>query len=212
VLFAEKTGYGTVIAGSLDVAGGSRTQFAETRGKVSFVAANPGVVRIDEGKQSTLINADTGAMVEVPSESSARMTGLGLLTWSPKSAPTRARLLEPSRWVPVATWAGKAEPNPEPPVPSESKAVTAAKPTAATKPAPSGKPTAKVSAAALAAEAAKAKPTATGKSPTKPTPKSEPGPATTAKKPPATAKATEKPKKKTKAKPEVEVSVRRRGG
>jgi hypothetical protein len=199
VLFAEKTGYGTVIAGALDVADGSRNQFAETRGKVSFVAANPGVVRLDEGNQSTLINADTGAMVEVPAESSARMTGLGLLTWSPKNAPTRARLLEPSRWVPIATWTGKAEPIAVVTPPVETKPVVT-------------KPTAKLSAAALAAEAAKARPTGAAKPPAKPEAKPPTKPAPTAKKPPATTQTPAKPKKKTKAKPEVEVSVRRRGG
>lgn len=213
VLFAEKTGYGTVIAGTLDVADGARTQFAETRGKVSFVATNPGVIRIDEGKQATLINADTGAMVDVAAESSARMTGLGLLTWSPKSAPTRARLLEPSRWVPIAVWSGKAEPIAEVTPPVEPKPAKATPPTAPSKP-----PT-KISAAALAAEAAKPKPMATAKTPSKPetTPKATAKTPTkiqppVTKKPTPVAKSTEKPKKKGKSKPEVEVSVRRRGG
>lgn len=202
VLFVERTGYGTQIAGSVDLTTMARTDYAESRDSLSFFSAKPLLIRTDDAKGVTLRYVETGAEVRVPVGTEARMTGVGVLAWAPANAPRKAFLFDPARWIQVGSWTAKpgevtaALGNSPPPAPNA--------PTKAPPPKPKEPATSTKSASAMALAAARGD---TGAKKPEPAPKSEP-----AKKPaPKVSEEKAAPKKKV-AKPKIEISVKKKGG
>lgn len=208
VLFVERTGYGTQIAGSVDLATAARTDFAESRDSLSFFSAKPLLIRTDDAKGVTLRYVETGAEVRVPPGTEARMTGVGVLAWAPAAAPRKAFLFDPARWITVATWTAKpGEPTgtpaaAAPPVPPRTEASIKPTPTKPKEPTSTKSASAMALAAARGDAAKKAEPTpkaGTAKTPTKPAPTK-----------PVEASSKSTPKKKV-AKPKIEISVKKKG-
>lgn len=205
VLFVERTGYGTQIAGSVDLTTMARTDYAESRDSLSFFSAKPLLIRSDDAKGVTLRYVETGAEVRVPIGTEARMTGVGVLAWAPAAAPRKAFLYDPARWITVATWVAK---------PGEStSALNASPPPAPTPPAKATPPKPKEpasstkSASSMALAAARGE---TGSKKSGPTPKVEP-PRKQAATPTKAPEPKATPKKKKIAKPKIDISVKKKG-
>lgn len=105
VLFVERTEYGTWLAGSVEMTSLDRTDIAESRDKVSFVSAEPAILRIDSTQSCRIRYADTGLEQQFAPWTAARFTKAGLLTWKPAATPTSATLYARDTWKPVAEWA-----------------------------------------------------------------------------------------------------------
>lgn len=110
VLFVERTEYGTWLAGSVELNTLDRTDVAESRDKVSFVSAEPAILRIDSTQSCRIRYADSGLEQQFAPWTAARLTKAGLLTWRAAQAPTNAVLYAKDSWKPVAEWAAAAKP------------------------------------------------------------------------------------------------------
>jgi hypothetical protein len=218
--FTDRTGYGTQLAGEVDLETNTRTNYAEARGKIAYVSTKPPILHIQDERGEALRYVDTGADVRVPTGSEARLTGIGVISWYPKDRPQKALLFEPTRWITVATWVAPPGGVTVPPPPKEAVVVTPKPPVkkvepkkgnaaAAVKAATTSstkKPSGKESAASMAVAAASGKPKATSRDkkvePEAPKGKKE----TLSKKKPSSETEVPKPKKKPR-KPVIEVSV-----
>ena len=106
-LSESKTAYGTTIVGLFDPATLSHRTVLETRGEL-MPSHLQSAIRVKENGVSYYQSLSTGALFEVSSGWSYAETKAGVLAWSPASAPTQAKLIEPNGWIVIATWASNS--------------------------------------------------------------------------------------------------------
>ena len=104
-LFVERTRYGTAVAGRVDLHTRTVKILAESRSKMKFLdEAYPECVIVSSGKNVLLVNAATGAQMDLPAPCSARRTSRGIVVWTPVADPKRAWLYDVTRWQGRAWW------------------------------------------------------------------------------------------------------------
>ncbi len=104
-LFVEKTAYGTLVGGAIDLETGKRKEVMEVKGTLKFIDGDlPFLAVVGDVSGAHLRNADSGAEIVLPASSAVRRTGAGVVVWSPIVKPSRAWLYDPVRWSVLATW------------------------------------------------------------------------------------------------------------
>lgn len=106
--YVEKTTYGSRIGGRVDLKNLIRKNLVEAKEAMRFIdTGDPLVALMNNGNQVRLLNTASGAELSLLSSVAMRRTPLGLVVWSPYSAPKRAWLYEMDRWTPIAEWSGE---------------------------------------------------------------------------------------------------------
>ncbi|AIE83556.1 hypothetical protein OP10G_0188 [Fimbriimonas ginsengisoli Gsoil 348] len=109
-VYVEKTAFGPLQAGQVDLGTGQRSPVFEARANVRFldtehplfvVSSTPGSARVH--------NVETGAEWSIPPNSGIARAGANLLVWTPADAPKTATLYRTDRWGVVARWGEKGE-------------------------------------------------------------------------------------------------------
>lgn len=103
-LFIEQSSYGTKLAGRFHPSTGSKKIYCESRYDLNFVASSPLVVAEQTPQAMVLRAVESGLEQRFALGTQAKSTGLGMLAWSPASAPVRASLLDPNGWKVLANW------------------------------------------------------------------------------------------------------------
>lgn len=107
-LFVEKTDYGTMVAGRVDLATGKRPTLSESREELRFIDAEEPAIAVETSASGvTVRNLDSGAVVNVPVGSQVGRMGDLIAVWGPKGKPSRATVYAPERWVAVAKLGGR---------------------------------------------------------------------------------------------------------
>lgn len=105
--FVERTDYGAMVGGRVDLNSLARKNLVEGKGSLKFADTNePLIALLSRGNNVRLLNTDTGAELELLSSVAMRRTPLGLVVWSPFDKPRRAWLYSFERWSPLAEWTG----------------------------------------------------------------------------------------------------------
>ena len=105
--FIERTNYNSWLAGQVVLGTQERTNIAESTEKVSFISADPPIVRIDSTDRCRIRWVDTGLEREFKAWTAAKFTKAGLLTWYPARQPSTASLFATGTWKSIADWAKK---------------------------------------------------------------------------------------------------------
>ncbi len=101
----EHTAYGTTIAGRIDLKARTRKVLVECRGKMRFIDNElPECLVLSAGKATLIIDAATGAQMNLPGPCATRRTSRGVVIWTPIDAPKKAWLYDPRRWQGRAWW------------------------------------------------------------------------------------------------------------
>ncbi|MBS1704427.1 MAG: hypothetical protein JST40_01025 [Armatimonadetes bacterium] len=103
-LFVEKTDYGNWLCGSANLATRARSEIADSKDKVSFVSANPLIIRFDSPEECRVRYAESGLEQAFSPWTAARLTPKGLLMWHPATDPKQAVLFKPESFDAAARW------------------------------------------------------------------------------------------------------------
>lgn len=102
-LTEQTTPYGTTFIGMGRLDDFSHRRFSEIRGSVTSALSSSYIICREAGG-SILINVGTGARHRLLDEERAAATPLGVLVWSPRDQPERARLVRATDFKQVADW------------------------------------------------------------------------------------------------------------
>ncbi|MBS1717256.1 MAG: hypothetical protein JSS72_05955 [Armatimonadetes bacterium] len=101
--YVEKSGYGTLVGGGLNLTSGVRTRLVESPGKLEAIdGLAPSVFLIDSASGRVLANGVSGAQMRLDADTKITRTPFGILAW--QGAPSSASLYESSRWRALAQW------------------------------------------------------------------------------------------------------------
>ncbi len=103
-LFAEPTEFGTWLAGTIDLETMGRHNLFEGRRPIEFLATSPPCFVTHSGKYRIVHSGKSGAEIRIPEDSGAKMTGDGILIWSPAKHPINASLLDPIKVSILSKW------------------------------------------------------------------------------------------------------------
>jgi len=97
--FVERTSYGTVLAGRVDLVSGFRRLVFESRGAARFLdSLRPAVVVARTSDSLRLVNADTGSELRLLPDYGVARSGGYVVVWTPAEKPESARLYSADRW------------------------------------------------------------------------------------------------------------------
>jgi hypothetical protein len=105
MMFRERTNYGTQLIGVLDLGTGERKTLSENAGSIRWIdLQRPTFATAQTPRGFVLRNLASGQEVPIPQPSGIRRTGLGIVIWTPLTAPRKALLIHPKDLRTLATW------------------------------------------------------------------------------------------------------------